>query len=176
MLALSHFPYKHVKAWSWNVMPEKATQVVLVHAVVSMPCWRAYQHVTNILSFGARRVLFILLPKPQRQEHPPSPTSHKSWVRCGRTERGKLKSHQAAQQCRHYDLGPSHARRSSHAPLLEWGGCDIWLKVFYLDAVVETSLLNIQMSLTHFYWDKEIRKAWGKWSLNRVKRDIYIEE
>lgn len=78
-------------------MPEKASQVVLVHAVVSMPCWRAYQHVTNILSFGARQVLFILLSKPQGQEHPASPTSHKSWDRHADTEREKLKSHQAVQ-------------------------------------------------------------------------------
>lgn len=96
-------------------MPEKATQVVLVHAVVSMPCWKAYQHVTNILSFGVRLVLFILLPKPQRQEHAASPASHKSWDRRGHTEREKLKSHHAAQRCQHYDLGPSHACRSSHA-------------------------------------------------------------
>lgn len=96
-------------------MPEKATQVVLVHAVVSMPCWRAYQHVTNILSFGARKVLFVLLSKPQRQEHPASPTSRKSWDGRGDTDREKLKRHQAAQGCWHYDLGPSHACRSSHA-------------------------------------------------------------
>lgn len=116
MLPLSHFPCKHVKAWSWNVMPEKATQVVLVHAAVSMPCWRAYQHVTNILSFRARQVLFLLLSKPQRQEHPASPTSHKSWDRHGDVEREKPKSHQAAQRCWHYGLGPSHACRSSHDP------------------------------------------------------------
>ena len=73
-------------------MPEKATNIVLVHATVSVPCRGAHKCVIHIPSFLARTVLFLLLSKPQRQELPAYLKSRKSWDQHGDTE-GKAENY-----------------------------------------------------------------------------------
>lgn len=60
-------------------------------------------------------------------------------------------------------------------PLLQWVGCDIWLRASYLDVVVQLSLWSMLMTLTHTCRAEEIRGRPGENRIWTQQKNIYIQ-